>query len=327
VFRGRSGSLIKILWHDGIGMSLYAKRLERGRFIWPSADSGVVSISISQRRLFNAGPNTMQNSIRKASAWLAAKMLQLNGRLHRPNIYEMSTPERLGIIYTAATHLSIPERLFLYSLVRGTLPRRVLEIGTAFGGSAAIISTALEDNGLGTLIGLDPSPRVDPNMPRYYGRFKLVEHAAPKGIEEAARLADGTFDLIFYDGPNVHSAASSIIAAIIPHLSERAFIIIDNGFHYGLHQAVIDAADTDKRFNDCGFVCVKLGLHDRHVAYDGLRLVRFESNQVSDPQPIIDREYRAAGLPVPAFDVEVLNHGGWWCRAVQPCPKCTREAA
>jgi transposase len=26
VFRGRSGSLIKILWHDGIGMSLYAKR-------------------------------------------------------------------------------------------------------------------------------------------------------------------------------------------------------------------------------------------------------------------------------------------------------------
>jgi transposase len=48
VFRGRSGSLIKILWHDGIGMSLYAKRLERGRFIWPSATTGVVSISPSQ---------------------------------------------------------------------------------------------------------------------------------------------------------------------------------------------------------------------------------------------------------------------------------------
>ena len=26
VFRGRSGSLVKIIWHDGIGMSLYAKR-------------------------------------------------------------------------------------------------------------------------------------------------------------------------------------------------------------------------------------------------------------------------------------------------------------
>ena len=30
VFRGKRGQLIKILWHDGIGMSLYAKRLERG---------------------------------------------------------------------------------------------------------------------------------------------------------------------------------------------------------------------------------------------------------------------------------------------------------
>jgi transposase len=48
VFRGRSGSLIKILWHDGIGMSLYAKRLERGRYIWPSVTAGVVSISASQ---------------------------------------------------------------------------------------------------------------------------------------------------------------------------------------------------------------------------------------------------------------------------------------
>jgi hypothetical protein len=45
VFRGKRGSLIKILWHDGLGVSLYAKRLERGRFIWPSATSGVVSIS------------------------------------------------------------------------------------------------------------------------------------------------------------------------------------------------------------------------------------------------------------------------------------------
>ncbi|WP_202881081.1 IS66 family insertion sequence element accessory protein TnpB [Sinorhizobium medicae] len=33
-FRGRKGDLIKVLWHDGIGMSLYLKRLEAGKFIW-----------------------------------------------------------------------------------------------------------------------------------------------------------------------------------------------------------------------------------------------------------------------------------------------------
>jgi transposase len=48
VFRGRRGDLIKIIWHDGLGMSLYAKRLERGRFIWPSPADGVVAISAAQ---------------------------------------------------------------------------------------------------------------------------------------------------------------------------------------------------------------------------------------------------------------------------------------
>ncbi|MBB4366916.1 transposase [Bradyrhizobium sp. CIR48] len=48
VFRGKSGKLIKILWHDGPGMSLYAKRLERGRFLWPSSADGVVTITPAQ---------------------------------------------------------------------------------------------------------------------------------------------------------------------------------------------------------------------------------------------------------------------------------------
>jgi transposase len=48
IFRGRSGSLIKVIWHDGVGMSLYAKRLERGKFIWPSAVDGTVAISAAQ---------------------------------------------------------------------------------------------------------------------------------------------------------------------------------------------------------------------------------------------------------------------------------------
>ena len=48
MFRGKQGGLLKILWHDGLGMSLYAKRLERGRFIWPSPADTCVAISASQ---------------------------------------------------------------------------------------------------------------------------------------------------------------------------------------------------------------------------------------------------------------------------------------
>lgn len=39
VFRGRQGHLIKVLWWDGQGLCLFAKRLEKGRFVWP-ADGG-----------------------------------------------------------------------------------------------------------------------------------------------------------------------------------------------------------------------------------------------------------------------------------------------
>jgi transposase len=48
VFRGRRGHLIKVLWHDGQGMSLFAKRLDRGKFIWPSTADGIVTISAAQ---------------------------------------------------------------------------------------------------------------------------------------------------------------------------------------------------------------------------------------------------------------------------------------
>lgn len=47
-FRGRRGDLIRILWHDEQGMCLFSKRLERGRFIWPTPAEGVVTISAAQ---------------------------------------------------------------------------------------------------------------------------------------------------------------------------------------------------------------------------------------------------------------------------------------
>lgn len=48
VFRGRRGHTIKCLWHDGLGTSLYVKRLDRGTFIWPAPAGGCVSISGAQ---------------------------------------------------------------------------------------------------------------------------------------------------------------------------------------------------------------------------------------------------------------------------------------
>jgi len=48
VFRGKQGDLVKVIWHDGQGACLFTKRLERGRFIWPTAAEGAVVISAAQ---------------------------------------------------------------------------------------------------------------------------------------------------------------------------------------------------------------------------------------------------------------------------------------
>jgi transposase len=54
-FRGRRGDLIKLLWWDGDGLCLFAKRLERGRFIWPRAEQGVAVLTPAQLSMLLEG--------------------------------------------------------------------------------------------------------------------------------------------------------------------------------------------------------------------------------------------------------------------------------
>lgn len=55
VFRGRRGDIVKLLWWDGDGLCLFAKRLERGRFIWPRVESGTVQLSRAQLSMLLEG--------------------------------------------------------------------------------------------------------------------------------------------------------------------------------------------------------------------------------------------------------------------------------
>lgn len=54
-FRGRRGDMVKLLWWDGDGLCLFAKRLERGRFIWPQAITGTVHLTPAQLSMLLEG--------------------------------------------------------------------------------------------------------------------------------------------------------------------------------------------------------------------------------------------------------------------------------
>ena len=55
VFRDRRGDLVKMIWWDGQGMCLFYKRLERGRFVWPTANEGKVRLSPAQLSMLLEG--------------------------------------------------------------------------------------------------------------------------------------------------------------------------------------------------------------------------------------------------------------------------------
>ena len=55
LFRGRRGDLLKAIYWDGQGLVLYAKRLEKGRFVWPQAKEGTVSLTAAQLSMLVEG--------------------------------------------------------------------------------------------------------------------------------------------------------------------------------------------------------------------------------------------------------------------------------
>ena len=55
IFRGRRGDLVKLIWFDGDGLCLFAKRLERGRFVWPQAREGTVCLTRAQLSMLLEG--------------------------------------------------------------------------------------------------------------------------------------------------------------------------------------------------------------------------------------------------------------------------------
>jgi hypothetical protein len=61
-YETRCGNLMKVIWHDGQGACLFTKRLERGRFLWPSpvrhrleTPTGDLAADIGGVMLFSCG--------------------------------------------------------------------------------------------------------------------------------------------------------------------------------------------------------------------------------------------------------------------------------
>ena len=164
------------------------------------------------------------------------------------------------------------EGRFLELLVAGSGARRVLEIGTFTGYSALSMAAALPPDG--RIDTLDIEPRHAEVAQRYFDRSphgsKITLHLGA-ALETIATL-EGEFDFVFIDADKPNYDA--YYEAVLPRLSERGLIAIDNTLWSG---RVLDPPDETTKLiaalND------KLAADDRVVAVqltvrDGVTLIR-----------------------------------------------------
>jgi predicted O-methyltransferase YrrM len=228
----------------------------------------------------------------------------VSNNLRRPNLFDLTSPERVGVVYNEPSDMCLTDRLMLYALVRGLRPVRALEIGARWGGSARIITNAMEENGIGKLAGIDPLTSQFRASPKdLHGRYTLIEGYSPKAIPVAVEHLGGRLSFVFVDGLHIYDAARADFEGCIPFLADGAHVLFHDTYHQGIDRAVRDVIESGG-FVDCGFL-TRNPVVKTPVSGQGLRLVRFGT---VNSEALIGEAYSRNGLPIPPFADDFKNH-------------------
>jgi len=240
---------------------------------------------------------------------LRAKLRDINAfaknHFGMPSLYDLKTPERVGCIYREPSDMCATDRLMLYSIVRGLRPKSAIEIGVRWGGSARIITNAMEENKLGRLVGIDPdteSFRV--SRQELHERYILVQGYSPEVIPAAVEKAGGgPLDFVFIDGMHIYDAVLKDFKGVLPYLADGAHVLLHDTYHQGIDQAVGEVLRSNSDLVDCGYITRNptVGLP---VSYQGLRLIR---KGAVDSERIISEAYERNNQVAPKFSNEFWN--------------------
>lgn len=218
---------------------------------------------------------------------------------------------RVRAAFHFPTDMCDVDRLFLYAFVRGVKPTRAIEIGTRWGGSARIITAAMEDNGVGRLVGLDPAPdafRV--RQSQLYGRFSRVTGYSPQDVPKAVSLLDDQLDFVLIDAIHTSTCAFRDLRAVEPYLMSGAHILCHDAFHPGVRHAIDMFVE---RFSGR---LIDLGLMTRDargsapICGQGFRVLRMRE----DSEDLIRHGYERAGVQYPAEPSRLYEFDRWAIR-------------
>lgn len=187
----------------------------------------------------------------------------------------------LDVINQCPAWLEPSERLLLYALVFGLRPQRVLEIGTLHGGSAQIITGALDDVGHGRLISVDPAPDLKIDWDTIAHRATLLRGYSPALLPEARAHAGGPFDFCFIDANHSYNGVWADGCGVLRHMSPGGYVLFHDAHHPSVRDAIDDLVTTVFGISDCGTLSrdKREWVDDLGGPWAGLRLLRVRSNR------------------------------------------------
>jgi hypothetical protein len=194
----------------------------------------------------------------------------------------------------------------------------VLEIGARWGNSARIVANAMEENGVGQAVGIDPEPAAFRTPEReLHGRYRLLRGYSPHAIPEAVALLGGPVDFAFIDALHVYDAVLADLEGVLPHMTPGGHVLLHDSFHPGVDAAIAEILRRRPDLVDCGLLSRNPQLGDP-VAYEGLRLLRVGP---SDTRRVISEAFTREGRPAPSFDRSLWNHDEFYLRMLRESPE------
>jgi len=257
------------------------------------------------------GEQALDENLRRKLRKVRDELLWLyQNTLGRPRVYSLASQERIGSVYRRPSDMCEPDKIMVYALVRGLRPERALEIGVRWGGSGRIIANAMEDNGTGKIVGLDPD--TEPFRPRpseLHGRYQLVKGFSPQDVPTAAAALGGPIDFVLIDALHTHDAVFADFNAVLPYLAPGAHVLFHDTYHQGIDAAIREVMTANAGFIDCGILTrnpeIKLP-----VLYQGLRLLRYGDIEV-DNKKLMREACERNGVKPPSFHPYYNNWDDW----------------
>lgn len=151
------------------------------------------------------------------------------------------------VLDEAPALLNYQERLMLFNLIYCLRPKRYLEIGSWVGGSAYIVSAAMDMADYdGRIFCVDPLvPELEEDLKEHINhRTTYVNGYSPAALEEARKESDSDFDFFFIDGDHSKEAVWNDGQACLKCATKGAYLLFHDAFNDGVNQAIDEVRDS-----------------------------------------------------------------------------------